>query len=168
MKLAAHLYLDQLGLPYERRSFPATTEKGAASVARALGFREHQMVKTLIFETDGGERVLVMLGGDQSAISGHLEKAIGSHNIRMASPKAVKATTGYEIGSIPPFHWQPDGFRSFMDESLLGEPMLGVGAGLWGEEILIAPAHLVQASRAQVVNLTDKNRPVLPEYGSAI
>jgi Cys-tRNA(Pro)/Cys-tRNA(Cys) deacylase len=165
MKLAAHLYLDQLGLPYERRTFPAATERGAANVARALGFREHQMVKTLIFQTDGGERVLVLLGGDQSAISGHLKKAIGSRNIHMASLEAVKATTGYEIGSIPPFHWQPDGFRSFMDESLMSEPVLGVGAGLWGEEILIAPAHLVQASRAQVVNLTNKDRPVLPEYG---
>ena len=105
MKLAAHLYLERLGLPYERRTFPATTEKGAANVARALGFREHQMVKTLIFQTDGEERVLVLLGGDQSAVSGHLKKAIGSRNIRMASPEAVKATTGYEIGSIPPFHW---------------------------------------------------------------
>jgi Cys-tRNA(Pro)/Cys-tRNA(Cys) deacylase len=163
MKLSAHAYLEQLDIPYERRTFPATTEKGAASVARALGFREHQMVKTLIFETDQGERVLVMLGGDQSAISGHLKKALGSRNIRMASPEAVKATTGYEIGSIPPFHWQPDGFRSLLDQSLLNEPALGVGAGQWGEEILIAPEHLAQASRAQVVNLTDKSRPVLPE-----
>jgi Cys-tRNA(Pro)/Cys-tRNA(Cys) deacylase len=163
MSLPAHLYLDQLGLPYERRTFPAATEKGAANVARALGFRERQMVKTLIFEVDTGERVLVMLGGDQSAISGNLKKAIGSRNIRMASPEAVKVTTGYEIGSIPPFHWQPDGFRSFLDESLMTEQVLGVGAGLWGEEILISPENLVRASRAQVVNLTDKNRPVLPK-----
>jgi len=163
MELSAHLYLDQLGLPYERCTFPAATEKGAANVARVLGFREHQMVKTLIFQVDTGERVLVMLGGDQSAISGHLKKAIGSRNIRMASPQAVIATTGYEIGSIPPFHWQPDGFRSFLDESLMSEPVLGVGAGQWGEEILISPENLKRASRAQVVNLTDKDRPVLPE-----
>ena len=165
MQLPAHTYLDQLGIPYERRTFPATIEKGAASVARTLGFREHQMVKTLIFETDQGDRVLVMLGGDQSAISGHLKKALGSRNIRMANPEIVKTTTGYEIGSIPPFHWQPDGFRSLLDESLLNEPVLGVGAGQWGEEILISPENLVRASRAQVVNLTDKNRPVLPEHG---
>ena len=165
MQLPAHTYLDQLGIPYERRTFPATIEKGAASVARTLGFREHQMVKTLIFETDQGERVLVMLGGDQSAISGHLKKALGSRNIRMANPEIVKTTTGYEIGSIPPFHWQPDGFRSLLDESLLNEPVLGVGAGQWGEEILISPENLVRASRAQVVNLTDRNRPVLPEHG---
>ena len=34
MKLPAHSYLDQLGISYERRSFPPTTEKGAAAVAR--------------------------------------------------------------------------------------------------------------------------------------
>lgn len=156
MKLPAHGYLDQLGIPYEQRSFPPTTEKGAAAVARVLGFREQQMVKTLIFEADTGERVLVMVGGDQNAISGQLKKAIGSRNIRMAGPEVVKATTGYEIGSIPPFHWQPTGFRSFLDEKLIAEPLLGVGAGQWGEEILITPANLVRAAQAQVVKLTER------------
>jgi Cys-tRNA(Pro)/Cys-tRNA(Cys) deacylase len=156
MKLPAHSYLDQLGISYERRAFPPETEKGAAAVARVLGFREHQMVKTLIFEADTGERVLVMVGGDQNAISGQLKKAIGSRNIRMAGPEVVKATTGYEIGSIPPFHWQPAGFRSFLDEKLMAEPLLGVGAGQWGEEILITPANLVRAAAAQVVKLTER------------
>jgi Cys-tRNA(Pro)/Cys-tRNA(Cys) deacylase len=163
MMLPAHTYLDQLGIAYQRRTFPTTIETGAASVARALGFTEHQMVKTLIFETDQGERVLIMLGGDQSAISGHLKKVLGSRNIRMASAEAVQTTTGYAIGSIPPFHWQPDGFRSFLDASLLREPALGVGAGRWGEEIILTPEDLVRASRAQIVNLTHRNQPVFPD-----
>ena len=162
MTLPAHEYLETRGIPYERRTFPVEIEKGAASVARAHGFRERQMVKTLIFEIDTGERVLIMLGGDQNAISGHLKKTLGSRNIRMASPEAVIATTGYTNGSIPPFHWQPAGFRSFLEESLLAEPILGVGAGQWGEEILITPADLIAATSAQVVNLTDRDRPVLP------
>lgn len=160
MKLPAHLYLEDLGIPYEARSFPDTTEKGAASVARVLNFPERQAVKTLIFRADTGECALVMLGGDQSAISGHLKKAIGSRNIQMASPEVVKETTGYVIGSIPPFCWQPDGFRSFLEASLLNEPVLGVGAGQWGEEIFITPGNLVKASRAIAVNLTDPARPV--------
>lgn len=105
MKLPAHSFLDDLGIPYERRSFSPQTEKGAANVAHALGFSERQAVKTLIFQADTGERVLVMLGGDQNAISGNLKKAIGSRNIRMAAPEMVKETTGYVIGSIPPFCW---------------------------------------------------------------
>jgi Cys-tRNA(Pro)/Cys-tRNA(Cys) deacylase len=165
MTLPAHKYLQQRMIPHERRSFPTSTEKGAANVARVLGFRERQMVKTLVFEADTGERVLVMVGGDQSAISGHLKKVIGSKNIRMAALPIVKETTGYEVGSVPPFHWQPEGFRSFLDASLLAEPVLGVGTGQWGEEILITPDNLVRASRAAVVNLTDRSRPVFPDAG---
>ena len=154
MKLPAHEHLDRLGIPYETAEFPTDTDKGAASVARALGYRERQMVKTLIFENDRGERALVMLGGDQSAISGHLKKIMESRNVRMASPEAVIETTGYRIGSIPAFGWQPAGVRTFLEASLMQEPVLGVGTGEWGREILITPENLVKASGARVVNLT--------------
>ncbi len=160
MKLPSHLFLDSLGIPYEAKSFPPETEKGAANVANALGFPERRAVKTLIFQTDTGERVLVMLGGDQNAISGNLKKAIGSRNIQMAAPEVVKNTTSYVIGSIPPFSWQPEGFRSFLEASLVNEPMLGVGAGQWGNEIMITPQNLIRASKAVVVNLTDREKPV--------
>jgi Cys-tRNA(Pro)/Cys-tRNA(Cys) deacylase len=163
MKLPPHLYLDERGIPYEARSFPPTTEKGAANVGRALGFPERQAVKTLIFQVDTGERVLVMLGGDQNAISGNLKKAIGSRNIQMATYEAVIETTGYVIGSIPAFGWQPSNFRSFLEASLLNEPMLGTGAGQWGEEIMITPENLIRASNAIVVNLTDREKPVFGE-----
>ena len=154
--LPAQRYLDASSIPYERRSFPATTEKGGANVAAALGYTEDQIVKTLIFETGAGERVLVMVGSNRSAISGLLKKAIGSRNIKMASFESVRQTTGYDVGSIPPFHWQPDGFRSFLDEALTKEEILGVGAGQWGEEILITPENLLRACRGSVVNLTER------------
>ncbi len=160
MILPAHTYLDERGIPYERKSFSPETEKGAANVARVLGFSERQAVKTLIFQVDTGEKVLVMLGGDQTAISGHLKKVIGSRNIRMAEPDAIKEATGYVIGSIPAFGWQPPGFRTFLEASLMDEPVLGTGAGQWGEEIMITPEDLVRASDAIVVNLTDREKPV--------
>lgn len=160
MRLPSHIYLDERNIPYQRKSFPPETEKGAANVARVLGFSERQAVKTLIFQVDTGERVLVMLGGDQNAVSGNLKKAIGSRDIRMAAPEVVKETTGYEIGSIPAFGWQPPGFRSFLEASLLNEPLLGTGAGQWGDEIMITPENLIRASNAIVVNLTTREKPV--------
>ena len=160
MKLPSHRFLDELHISYETRTFPHETEKGAASVAHVLGFPERQAVKTLIFEVDTGERVLIMLGGDQNAISGNLKKAIGSRNIRMAAPETVKETTGYVVGSIPPFCWQSEGFRSFLEASLMDELILGVGAGEWGNEIMITPENLARASKAIIVNLTDREKPV--------
>lgn len=162
-KLASHLYLDEHEIPYERKNFPPETEKGAANVARVLGFSERQAVKTLIFQVNTGERVLVMLGGDQNAVSGNLKKAIGSRDIKMAEPDVVQEITGYVIGSIPAFGWQPSGFRSFLEASLVKEPILGTGAGEWGEEIMITPQNLVRASDAIVVNLTDREKPVTGE-----
>lgn len=153
MKLPSHSYLDEREIVYTRLEFPESTPSGAASVAQALGFRERQMVKTLIFETGAGDSVLVMVGGDQSVKSGLLKKAVGSRDVRMASPERIKVVTGYEIGSIPPFHWQPEGFRSLLEVSLLTETELGVGAGKWGHEIIISPENLIRAARADVVSL---------------
>ena len=157
--LPSHEYLDKLNIPYAKVEFPPSIEKGAASVARALGYRERQMIKTLIFELDTGERILVMVGGDQNIVSGNLKKAAGSRDIRMAGYEAVKEATGYVVGSIPPFSWQPEGFRTFLDVSLMNEPVLGVGTGVWGYEILITPENLVVASRAILVNLVDREKP---------
>ena len=163
LHLPTHDYLDNLNIPYAKANFPTSIEKGAASVARALGYREHQMIKTLIFELHTGERILVMVGGDQNIVSGKLKKAAGSRNIKMAGFEAVKETTGYEVGSIPPFSWQPEGFRTFLDISLMNESVLGVGTGVWGHEILITPENLVEASHAILVDLTGREKPAIPE-----
>ena len=154
MDLPSHKFLQEHGISHRRLEFPATTEKGAANVAQALGYAEAQMVKTLIFETAAGERALVMLGGDKNAISGRLKKALGSRNIRLAAPETVIEVTGYEIGSIPPFHWQLEGFRSIVDACLMDEKELGVGAGVWGQEIMITPGNLVSACGGEVFDLS--------------
>jgi Cys-tRNA(Pro)/Cys-tRNA(Cys) deacylase len=163
LDLPAHDYLAQLGIPFERGNFLPETEKGAANVAACFGMRARQMVKTLIFEIDSGEKMLVMVGGDQNVVSGHLKKVAGSRNIQLASHETVKQITGYVIGSIPPFSWQAPTFRSYLDVLLMEEAILGVGAGVWGNEIFITPSNLVIASRARVVNLTDRDRPIFLE-----
>ena len=157
MDLPAHAYLEERNIPHRRLEFPPDTDKGAASVARALGFAEGQMVKTLLFRTGAGELALVMLGGDRNAISGQLKKALGSRNVSLADPAAVLEFTGYAVSSIPPFHWQPPGFRSFLDSALAEYAELGVGAGVWGQEIILKPADLIAAANAAVFNLTRRD-----------
>ena len=159
MNLPAHKHLIKFDIPYQVAEFSPDIAKGAASVAAALGYQERQMIKTLIFELDTGERILVMVGGDQNIVSGLLKKAAGSRNIKMASFTAVEQTTGYVVGSIPPFSWQPDGFRTFLEASLLKETVVGVGTGVWGHEILISPQNLIKASSAIPVNLTEREIP---------
>lgn len=102
MLLPAHKYLNKLGIPYAKAEFSPSIEKGAASVARALGYNERQMIKTLIFELDTGERILVMVGGDQNIVSGLLKKAAGSRNIKMA--RATKPSKRLRVTRSVLFH----------------------------------------------------------------
>ena len=66
--------------------------------------------------------------------------------------------TGYEIGSIPPFQWQPAGFRSFLDACLMDKWVVGVGAGVWGQEIMITPSDLVETAEAEAIDLSGAAR----------
>ena len=150
-------HLNALGIPYEAVEFPATIEKGVAAVAQALGdrFRPRQVVKCLLFETSTHEVVLVLVGGDQNVVSGQLKKAVGDRNVRMASPERIREVTGgYEVGAIPPFSWQPPGFRTFLERSLMQEPILAVGAGTWGQELVVTPHDLIRAASAIPIDLT--------------
>ena len=45
MQLLVHDYLDALGIPYTTGSFPPTTAKGAAEVAKALAMRRAKWSK---------------------------------------------------------------------------------------------------------------------------
>jgi len=155
-KLRAHKYLDSHGIPYESIRFPEQTERDLTLVAGLLSDRvsPRQVTKTLLFETSAKEVVLVIIGADQNVISGRLKKVVGDRDIRLASRERVRDVTGYEVGAIPPFSWQPPGFRTFVDSSLLSEPVLAVGAGQWGHEILLTPSDLVRAASAQYADLT--------------
>ena len=89
INLPTHTFLDEYQIPYERLTFSPETKKGAANVAQALGYSESQIVKTLVFESGAKERVLVMLWGDKNAVSSNLKRAIGSRDIKLASPEKL-------------------------------------------------------------------------------
>jgi len=159
INLPARTFLGEHQITYERVTFSPETAKGAANVTQVLGYSESQIVKTLVFESGARERVLVMLGGAKNAVSGNLKRAIGSRDIKVAFPEKVIEVTGYAIGSIPPFHWQPPGFRTFIDTILMTEDILGVGADTWDQEIMILPAELARITGATVLNFSIKQSP---------
>ncbi len=90
IKFPSHLSLDKHDIPYERHSFPAKTEKGAANVAHVLGLSERQAVKTLIFQPDNGDRVLVILGSITSRMA-----------VRTLSPTVTSTKCGTQLTVIP-------------------------------------------------------------------
>jgi Cys-tRNA(Pro) deacylase len=79
-------------------------EHGGTEVsARELGVDEHAVVKTLIFEDDAGQALVILMHGDREVAPGRLARAIGARKTRPAGFDLAHKHTGYEFGGTSPF-----------------------------------------------------------------
>ena len=73
----------------------------ALDAAKALDCNVGAIVKSLLFKTGDGF-ILCLVAGDKRCSLNKLKRIKDEKNISMASPKDVKAQTGYTIGGVSP------------------------------------------------------------------
>ena len=132
----------------EFRSGTPTTE----AAAEAAGCGLEQIVKSLLFALDGGERyALVMVPGDRRADRAKIAAELGVGKAKPASPQEVLDVTGFDVGGVAPF---PPGRveASLLDRTLVTHEVVWVGAGSPRHMAVLAPADLARLTRARVVD----------------
>src|SRR3989337_3263825 len=94
------------GLEIEVREFPEGT-RTAEDAARAIGVSVGQIVKSLVFMTDG-HPVLCLVSGLNRVDGRRLAVITGASDVRRAGPDEVETATGFAIGGGPPLgHSEP-------------------------------------------------------------
>ena len=103
----------------------------AEAAAEAAGCGLEQIVKSLLFALDGGERYALVM--------------------EPASPQEVLDVTGFDVGGVAPF---PAGRveASLLDRTLVTHEVVWVGAGSPRHMAVLAPADLARLTRARVVD----------------
>lgn len=125
-----------------------TVEEAAA----ALNVTPRQIVKSLLFQGEGGQVVLVVLRGDQRVSRTLLTLVTGMKHVTLASPEQVLKVTGYPAGATPPFaHATP--IHVIVDPGVLEEGLVFAGGGDEDTLIEIAPETLVQLAQATVTSI---------------
>jgi len=76
---------------------------GTAESAKQLGVDEHEVVKTLVFETDQGKPLLVLMHGDRQVSAKNLARHMGVKSAEPASADKAAKWTGYQFGGTSPF-----------------------------------------------------------------
>ncbi len=76
---------------------------GTQASSAALGIPEHAVIKTLIFETDRGEPLCILMHGDHEVSVKQLARAIGSKTVAPCSPEVADRHSGYQVGGTSPF-----------------------------------------------------------------
>jgi Cys-tRNA(Pro)/Cys-tRNA(Cys) deacylase len=144
-KIPAIEYLREKGIPFDIKTFPEDTEKGSLSIARVLGVDPRTVVKTLVLKGSSKKFYICLTGGDSTLDFDLLKRATGERDIAMASPKEILEQTGFRVGAIPPFAIKNE-LPVFIDETLAQCETLYVGAGRFGNEILLSPDNLLKAT----------------------
>lgn len=119
-----------------------TAEDAAAAVECEVG----AIVKSMIFDADG-ELVLALTSGANLVDGSKLAKLAGVPKCGRADVEAVRSTTGYAIGGVPPFGHDNE-LRTWIDPALLGYDEIWGAAGTPRHVFPIAPADLLALTGA--------------------
>jgi Cys-tRNA(Pro) deacylase len=76
---------------------------GTHASSVALGIPEHAVIKTLIFETERGEPLCILMHGDREVSVKQLARAIGSKAVTPCAPEVADRHSGYQVGGTSPF-----------------------------------------------------------------
>jgi len=141
------------GLEIEVREFPEGT-RTAEDAARAIGVSVGQIVKSLVFTTDG-RPVLCLVSGLNRVDGARLAVITGASDVRRASADEVERATGFAIGGVPPLgHAHP--LPIYCDRDLLAFDIVWAAAGTPRAVFSAQPLALVKACRATVADLKEE------------
>ena len=87
------------------------------------------IIKTVVFTDQKDSPILAILTGDQGWTERKLSATLGALKVRIASPKAPKNLTGFEVGVMPPLGHK-ERIATVIDRNVmeLGRVYGGVGA----------------------------------------
>lgn len=103
MKTPATAFLDARGVQYEVHEFGYVEGGGTKHSSEVLGVDEHRVVKTLVFEDEAKQPLLVLMHGDKRVSTKQLARQLGRKSIAPCAPEVAQRHTGYLVGGTSPF-----------------------------------------------------------------
>ena len=128
---------------------PGVPTPTVLDAARALNVEPGQIIKSVAFEANTGEVVLVIAPGDRRVDAAKVAALARLEKVKMASPARVLETTGYAVGGVPPVG-HPAGLPVILDASLLEREELVGGGGAGHLLLRIAPREVLRVTGGTV------------------
>ncbi len=116
------------------------------------------LLRTIVVRHGEGDYVFVLVPGGRRFDWPKLRAHLGVNRLSLPDEHEARDVTGYERGAITPF-----GARRTLpviaDASIMGLERVAIGGGRRGVNIHVAPADLVAATGASVVDVTAPEGP---------
>ena len=139
------------GVEFSEHVYAYVEHGGTAESARQLGVSEHEVVKTLVMQTDGGDPLIVLMHGDRSVITRNLARAIGVKSVEPCTPADAQRHTGYLVGGTSAFGTRR-ALPVYVVASFFELARILINGGRRGYLVGIAPAVLTDLLAATPVH----------------
>ena len=138
------------GVAYTEHVYDYVEHGGTAESARQLGVPEHEVIKTLVMQTDRGEPFIVLMHGDRTVVTRELARGLGVKSVEPCAPADAERHTGYRVGGTSPFGTRKP-LRVCVEDSVLALPRICINGGRRGYLVGIEPQVLVDLLGAEPV-----------------
>jgi Cys-tRNA(Pro) deacylase len=136
-----------------------TEPAGSAEEAAALqGIPLAALLRTIVVRRGDDDYVLVLVPAGRRFDWPKLRTHLGVSRLSLPDADEARDVTGYERYTITPFG-ATRAWPVVADAAILGEPVVSIGGGARGVNLHLAPADLVDALSAEVVDVTQPEAP---------
>ncbi len=139
------------GVPFEvvRTQPPKSPEESAA----LQGISLEALLRTIVVRRGEGDYVMVLVPGGRRFDWPRLRTHLGVSRLSLPDADEARAATGYERGAITPFGSRT-AWPVIVDAAAMRHARVAIGGGARGVNLHLAPADLVAATGATVVDVT--------------
>lgn len=117
---------------------------GTALSASALNVPEHEVVKTLVMQTEEKKPLIVLMHGDREVSTKQLARLAGAKRVEPCDAATAQRHTGYQFGGTSPFGTRHP-LQVYVERSIFTLPRMFINAGKRGFLVEIQPADLKKA-----------------------
>ncbi len=143
--------LEAAGIPF--RVVRTEIARSAEESARFQDIPIGSLLRSILVRLAADDFVFVLVPGGRRFNWPVLRAHLGTKRLTLPTEEEAKAETGYVRGAITPFGARR-AWPVIADASIEGLEVVAIGGGARGVNVHLAPADLVAATGAQVVDIT--------------
>lgn len=150
--------LDASGVRY--RLVRTRIARDAQESAALQGIPVGALLRTILVRRAADSFVFVLVPGGRRFDWPRLRSHLGTSRLSLPDAEEARAETGYERGAITPFGARRP-WPVVADASIRDLPLVAIGGGARGVNVHLAPADLVAATGAELLEIS------VPDEGAA-
>ena len=150
----ATAFLRQHGVNFTTHTYDYEPNGGTRVSSAKLNADEHMVIKTLLFETDQKQPLVVLMHGDARVNAKALARAVGSKKVAPCAVEVAERHSGYQVGGTSPF-----GLRKpmpvYLEATIADLPRIFINGGGRGFLVQLDPRELMRVLSPTLVTCAE-------------